>query len=465
MDNLFINSVECFELDLDIYNNIFKRTHRIKENVEKYREVITTFESLCEDMYLALFKANPVIKKAEEVNIEYRLNNIIIKKLSETDEFQSLRKSCSLKHFNSILASDLLGTEIASRFNQLSENNEGFKNYLKELEYIISLNQPSELAEEKINKIIDNIDIIISNDNLIYKSVSMCYKEFLSITNTIKTWGLDDGKINPTSYEEKVEVSLKLRKLRKIKEISEMAGRFKASASKLQRRKTKEEGQEICGVKLGNEIHKILPSEKLLLTKEATKKSFYKKYTQKELLSYKYKNNSSKSKGPIICCIDTSSSMEGDLEVWSKSVAITLLDIAFKQKRDFVAILFSYKVGKTIEFNRNKVEAAKIYDLATTFYGSGTNFVEPLNEALKLINSAKYKYSDIIFITDGEAPLDEEFIESFNIQKQKKEFRMITVNVSEKIEEALNEINDIQILLKDLTEETVEDANNTLFSI
>ncbi|KNF10096.1 von willebrand factor type A domain-containing protein [Gottschalkia purinilytica] len=488
------NSLEYFELDLDIYDNIFKNSPRIRENLENYKEVITTFEKLNEDIYLALFKANPVIKEIEEISTEYRLNNVMIRNLFKIDEFKLLRNSCSLNFFSSILGTDLLGQEIVNNYEKLSESNKELKKQLKKydkdfkeyveikktleefhtshiqtennsLEEIENAKSLLKTIEVKIQKDVENIEKILIDDNLFYKSVSFAYKEFLSISNTIKSWGLDDGKLTPTSYEEKIGVSLKLKSLKKVREISEMAGRFKSSASKLQKRKTKEEGQEICGVQMGSEIHKVLPSEKILLAKETTKKSFYKKYIQRELLAYKYKNNKDKSKGPIICCVDTSGSMEGDLEVWSKSVAIALLDIAIKQKRDFVSILFSNKVYKTIEFNKNKMEPSKLYELATFFYGSGTNFVEPLTESINLINSAKYKYSDIIFITDGEAPLDEEFIEEFNLVKEKKQFRMITVNVSDKVEEALNEINDTQILLRDLTEETIEETNETLFTI
>jgi len=157
--------------------------------------------------------------------------------------------------------------------------------------------------------------------------------------------------------------------------------------------------------------------------------------------------------------------MKGDLEVWSKSVAISLLDISRKQGREFVAVLFSNKVYKVIEFNQLRVEPRKLYELATFFYGSGTNFVEPLKESIRLINSVKYKYADIVFITDGEAPLDEEFIEDFKNIKEKKQFRMITVNVSDEIEEDLNRINDTQIIISKLTQEEVEAANNILFTI
>ncbi len=107
----------------------------------------------------------------------------------------------------------------------------------------------------------------------------------------------------------------------------------------------------------------------------------------------------------------------------------------------------------------------KIYDLATFFYGSGTNFVEPLRESLNLIRTAKYKYADIIFITDGKASIDDDFIHTFNQVKEKKEFRMITVNVADQLEEGLNQVNDVQILLKSFTTEEIDEANETLFSI
>ena len=466
------NNIECFELDLDIYNNIFKKSPRLKKNVQENKELLSTFDKLSEDIYLSLFKAEPIIKDRQLMNVKYRFNNMIIKNLLDTDEIEPLRKNSSVNYFNSILATEILAQEIINNYKKLLDTDKDFiaevKRYRENIKTYASLEKSSDKLEEienNIDKNIDNLEKMMSNSNLIYKSVSFSYKEFLTIFNTVKFWGLDDGKLNPTSYDEKVAVASKLRTFKKIKQLSEMVGRFRSSASNLQKRKTKEEGQEICGVQLGNEIHKVLPSEKLLLANEKTKKSFYKKYYQKELLSYKYKNNRIRSKGPIICCIDTSSSMEGELEIWSKSVAMALLDIAYKQKRDFVAILFSYRVGEIIEFNKNKVEPSKIYSLATSFYGSGTNFIEPLTESLKLINNSKYKYADVVFITDGEAPLDEEFIEYFNNQKEEKQFRMIAVNVSDKIEEALNQINDTQILLRDLTDETVEETNEVLFTI
>ena len=466
-----VNSLEHFELDLGIYHNIFKKSPRLRKNINESKAVMYGFDSLSEDIYLSLFKAKPIVYDDKEIDVRYKFNNMLMRGLLETDEIELLRKHSALNYFNSILSTEILGSKMVSSYEELIEKSSDFENLIKG--YKLSVrnyldsndDQDRERLVQFVDENIENIKKKMSQTNFFYKVVDFTYKEFLSIANTVKFWGLDDGKLNPTSYDEKVAVASKLRTFKKINKLSEMVGRFRASASNLQKRKTKEEGQEIYGVQLGNEIHKVLPSEKLFLANKKTKKSFYKKYYQKELLSYKYKNSKVSSKGPIICCIDTSTSMEGDHEIWSKSVAMALLDIAYKQRREFVAILFSYRVGDVIEFNKNKVEPNKIYNLATSFYGSGTNFVEPLTQSIKLINKAKYKYADIVFITDGEAPLDDEFIDYFNKQKEDKQFRMITVNVSDKTEKALDKINDIQMLLRDLTDETVEETNEVLFTI
>lgn len=467
----YSNAVECFELDLDIYESIFKKSPRLIKNQKENKYIISTVEKLNEDIYLALFKAEPQLREANKLDINYRFNHMISKNILEIDDTESLRKKSSLNYFNSILGAEILGDEIVKGYNKLAEKDKEFGQLIKKYQYNLQRYNETEeaskleLIEEYIIEGIDRIEEKMFKNNIIYTAVNSSYKEFLYIINTVKFWGLDDGKINQTSYDEKVLIARKLRTFKKIKKLSEMVGRFRASASNLQKKKTKEEGQEICGVELGNEIHKTLPSERLFLANKRTKRSFYKKYYQKELLSYKYKNNKIKSKGPIICCIDTSQSMEGDREIWSKSVAMALLDIAYKQKRDFAAVLFSYKVGEVIEFNKNKVEPDKIYKLATSFYGSGTDFIEPLTETLRLVNKSKYKYSDIVFITDGKAPISDQFIDYFNEEKKRRQFRLITVNVAEKTEEGLDKINDIQMLLADLSDEAVEETNEVLFAI
>lgn len=438
-------------LDLSIFTNIFNSTERIIKNTSDLKNYKIKTEFF-EDSFTYLFKENSKdLIKSQGLSEDAKFNKTIFDELLKIDDFEALKTLCNLNYYNSILAVDILCREMLGSFESLRKTSSEFK-LIYNLESLSLENKESMVTTLKES---NSFSLIASNS----------YRDFLSLTSTIKSWGLNDHRLKADAYEEKFQVSLKLKSLKKVRNIAEMAGRFKASASNLKKKNSKEDGQELYGVHVSDEIHRTLPSEKLLLTKKETKLAFYKKYHQKELLTYKYRNNKLKSKGPIICCIDTSASMQGELEVWSKSVAIALMDIAIREKRDFVAIMFSNKVYKTIHFNKNRVEPSKLYDLATFFYGSGTNFVEPLNESIRLINTARYKYSDIIFITDGKAPMDDDFIESFLVIKEKKQFRMITVNVSDEYERNLNKINDIQLLLRDITEEQVDEINDVIFDI
>lgn len=441
--------IKSLALDLDIFNDIVFQSDRIYSKLEQASQFFDAGPSLFADLYLALFKEHvELCSLSPSLSPSKQLQYGIIKHILTLDAFEALKNSCTLSYFNSLLGAELIGGEIIQQLHRMAKKDPLVPQSL------IDLKQP-------VSSFLEHL----CDYRFFHTSLTEAQTEFNRLVFSIKTWGLDDGTLTSTSYEEKIHVSLKLRTNPKVHEIAEMVGRFKMTASQLQQRRTKEEGFEMCGVQLGAELHKALPSERLLLTDTRTKRHFLKKLSQRELMSYKYKNSRSKSKGPILCCIDTSSSMAGEREIWSKAVALTLLEIAIQQKRDFAAILYSNKVYRVIEFHKGHRPPQQIYELATYFYGSGTNFVEPLRESLNLIRKAKYKYADIVFITDGEASIDDEFIETFLSVKEKKDFHMITINVADQFEASLELINDRQILLKNLTETAIEETNTVIFDL
>src|SRR5439155_502145 len=59
------------------------------------------------------------------------------------------------------------------------------------------------------------------------------------------------------------------------------------------------------------------------------------------LLSYSLRGVDERGRGPMIVCLDGSGSMAGDKVIWSKAVALTLLEIARRQRRLFRFICFS----------------------------------------------------------------------------------------------------------------------------
>ena len=155
-------------------------------------------------------------------------------------------------------------------------------------------------------------------------------------------------------------------------------------------------------------------------------------------MEYKMGNSSTKNKGPIVCCIDTSGSMNGSREVWSKAVALSMLEIAHSQKRDFAAIMFSSRADDPIVISKNEINPNKIIAIGEEFSNGGTDFKSPLSKSLDLIKTSKFKKADIVFITDGDCDIDRDFVKKFNQEKENRQFRVVSIlintrdNVSDK---------------------------------
>ncbi|MGP4107630.1 vWA domain-containing protein [Virgibacillus sp. L01] len=82
----------------------------------------------------------------------------------------------------------------------------------------------------------------------------------------------------------------------------------------------------------------------------------------------------------------------------------------------------------------------------------GTNFFDPLRNALRLINESRFKNADIVFVTDGEANLPDEFIEKFNDTKTQKKFECLSVLIGNGKRSTVNSFSDKIVRANNFTE-------------
>lgn len=82
-----------------------------------------------------------------------------------------------------------------------------------------------------------------------------------------------------------------------------------------------------------------------------------------------------------------------------------------------------------VEIPKNTFDTKKVLDIAEKFPGGGTEFEPPLQEALEMIQKSKYKKADIVFVTDGESHISDDFLRKFNNTKTNKEFKVLGVCV------------------------------------
>jgi uncharacterized protein with von Willebrand factor type A (vWA) domain len=211
-------------------------------------------------------------------------------------------------------------------------------------------------------------------------------------------------------------------------------------------------------VERGDSIHRLLPHEMLTLHHPVLRKDFQRRYLDQELLQYSLRGIEEKGKGPVIVCLDGSSSMAGDKEIWSKAVTLTLLELARRQRRLFRSICFSSEETPLQILDMNPgdhyaVETKTVMDLAEYFPGGGTDFQQPLDAALDCLRHTRYKKGDVVFITDGECQVSAEWADAFRREKDKLGFSLfsILIDVGPSSLGTLKEFSDRITTIKQLT--------------
>src|SRR5437773_12194801 len=99
--------------------------------------------------------------------------------------------------------------------------------------------------------------------------------------------------------------------------------------------------EEVFEVRLGKDVERLLPPELAALHHPLLRRDFARRLVEGRLLSYALRGVDEHGRGPMIVCLDGSSSMAGEKASSSKAVALTLLEIARRQRRLFRFTCFS----------------------------------------------------------------------------------------------------------------------------
>ena len=302
------------------------------------------------------------------------------------------------------------------------------------------------------------------------------FKEVDELESAIETFCEHSSNYGRTSNilpSEKLKIANMVRNNKKIKEIADLAGKFKNIALTKQRQKLKSGVDEITNICTGDDISKLIPSELSKIKHPLLKYEFRKKFLEKNLLQYELKSKENVGKGPIVLCIDESYSMTEDgKHVWSKAIAMALLSIAQKQKRNFSMIHFDTSVKRTDTFKADRrVDPRKLMAAMNHFSGGGTNFEQPIFRALKVIAEDKDDAdADIVFITDGESSINKDILKKIDEFKDESQTEIISVIIDSHDSRGPNtcyEFSDKVFRLSDVLKHQIDDGSalDTIFSL
>jgi uncharacterized protein with von Willebrand factor type A (vWA) domain len=457
--------------DRRVWGHLRAESPSLRELEEKGGTLLPHFGSLLQDIFCLLFKYNINYHADSDLLPSAMLNQKFLHAIHQGAQYDFLREQTLLNEAHAGLSTLILGERLLTlvreeKFltrrdmrdlwdiqkqeevvgqkmeeydnadtipeDQMSE--EGRKALQKAKERMGGEVQGAEaLLRHKTQQLKEDLKQIESQaTNRLQAEAIKVAQELEDATEEAETWGDTIGTGARTPPGQKLELGRRLAGNEKLKKLARMVGRMKFHALALRKKVFERSSEELLEIEQGDALHRLLPHELLTLHHPVLRKDFYRRFLDQELLQYSLRGVEEKGKGPMIVCLDGSSSMSGDKEIWSKAVTLTLLEIARKQRRLFRSICFSSADTplQVVDMNprdRYEVETKTIMDLAEYFPGGGTDFQKPLDAALECLQQSRFKKGDIIFITDGECQVDPEWAERFREEKEKLGFSLFSI--------------------------------------
>ena len=230
---------------------------------------------------------------------------------------------------------------------------------------------------------------------------------------------------------------------------------------------------ETGGIERSGEISRMLPSELALLGHPKLNLLWHAKRAENMLMTYRYsgvmpeeierekqqkqdgqvhESDSSLGAGPVIVCLDTSGSMQGEPEQIAKALVLEALRIAWQEQR--TCFVYSFGGPDEIlehELNLTQGGIVKLLDFLQMSFHGGTDVTKPLLQALEKQASENWQQADILLITDGRFPAKIELFSKIKNMKQQQQLRIHGLilgdwqgNAIDQICEPLHRFNDWQ---------------------
>jgi len=505
-----IYSIKNDLFDREAFDKIKSHSKKLiqteKEIAEEYD--YEQIKEMQQDLYSALYKYTPEKRKEHEMKGSHLLNREMIDSITSAQEYKELRAMTKLDEISSAIGTEYFVEEIKAKLEEMKKHMENMQ-ALADMEAELSdmegegeeaqgvgegegdedegdgkegsgkskkkytLEEAKKKYEEFRKKASDELkedsERIQKTINRIVAGVKDEVKE---TSEMISNWGLEkSGGFTKKPYHEKMQLIDRLRNSSKLKKLAELAGRFKRIMAMKQHEKVKQGVEDTHSIKPGRDVHRLIPSELQRLLNPDTETWFMSDFMEGKTLQYELRGKEKKAKGPIIICIDSSGSMHGTPEVWSKAVALALLDLAREQKRDFYCIHFSsgYRqqnlhVNEFLKEDPYNIE--EILDLAEYFESGGTEFEPPLDlSRTKIGTDQRYSKADIIFVTDGNSAVRDGWLTEFNNWKADNKVVIygVLINSGWNTETTMKEFCDEIHYLSDIKSTT--DSEQVVFSL
>jgi uncharacterized protein with von Willebrand factor type A (vWA) domain len=433
------NVIEMTEYERRGLKKLRKRSKALAKLEEELREGLKAADGLMEDMHNCFEKA--FAHSRDWIPSRLELNRKILEQLRSTSEFRKLRHMTVNDEMASIMATLAMGGDmkraVHEEVRKAQENVESAESSLevaleklknannkaeedpddpgKQQKLEDALNQAQQKKQQKDQaakklgqKISEHLTQIRGQVRAGAKKALQEAQEWADAVEIFGGYGQGDGSgIDVGDVEEQLAFAKKIKDSRDLQEALSKVGAFRNKALTVRERKIAGRGVAVIDVKFGGDITKALPSELGKLDTEM-EDDLYINLMQGTVLNYETESMEEETLGALVFCVDRSGSMAGLRNQWATAFVLASLLIAQKDKRHFYVINFSDSPKDMHLFDLTKAGPKEVIEYALSRHGGGgTDFDLPLAKSLEVIRKIKeFDRADIVFLTDGEAPVN-----------------------------------------------------------
>jgi len=393
-----------------------------------------------EDLFGDLFRAlhtldGPELESSDDIRPSRELNRRIMQQIIGSERFSEIRPQTRHDDIASAFTSlnlapklrDAIGSELAemvARTKQMEDNEQDIESAEEQLEAMRdqvreqggqatdeqkqaikqAAEAKSDARKELAEAAADQQAAPMSADlmDAIEEAVEEANEDADIIGNLP---GTEPGTGKQLSPDEMIELAEKWKANPQMKDIAQMVGRMQRDLRYKRTNRIIGGNEEIVDVKLGSDLRWLLPHEKVKLRHPLLRKDFQRRFYEDSLVQYETQGYAEAGRGPIIMCIDGSGSMDGMPNVWARSVALSLISIARREKRDSAAVEFSSS-GQQKRWDflaKEPIDPANVIDFASHMFNGGTDITGGVQKAKELIDTVPaFTTADIVIATDGQ---------------------------------------------------------------
>jgi len=471
--------------------------------VEAGGRLVPYFRELVEDVFCLLYKLEPRFRGEREVGPAAALNGRLLRDLVAHPALGVLRAETQLDEAEAGLATLLLAEGLLARLKtesllprgdlldlwDLARQEDEVRAHGEEAESLdraagegetpeaaeavkrarAKVGQAAQVAEARLRQKAQNVarrlaEMPQGGRDALPAAAAAAIPQLGRARENAQAWGTGLGAGGRTSPGKQIELGRRLATNPKLKRLARLVGRMRAQAAALRRKTFERASEEVFDVRPGRDLERLLPPELVALRHPLLRRDFARRLVEGRLLAYALRGTDEHGRGPMIVCLDGSGSMAGDKELWSKAVALTLLEIARRQRRLFRFIGFSSPDTPLFVRDLNprahwEVRMDGVMDVAEYFPGGGTDFQTPLAAAVECLGAARYRRGDLVLITDGECEVSPEWRERFLADKKRLDFSLysVLIDVGPSATGTLAALSDRVTAVSQLTDEGARD--------